>query len=352
LNRNEHVDALVIGAGIAGCASAHHLLSAGCEVAVLHQVDDVQRTESVPPHAARALQTLTSAQGQPFTEVVAWWGSDSPSRIPCLGARAIQRNALATQLRAAIQEKGARFITGSSSLVIERSNRHWLVSYQAAGANGVTKTPWIVDATGRAAAVARLLDARRHAADNLCCLSSPASCPHEAGVWTESTPEGWWNLCSDGAEATLSFFSTTEIIRGIRAQFSSHFANTTHLSVLTRPIGPPRARACGSSLLRPCAGAGWLAVGDAAMAFQPLASAGIANALADGEKVHQALQHPVAYDSAHQKHFRDYLVQLASQYQGEDRWRSSSFWAKVRFHPASLRLPAAFPTRKIRQAAL
>src|ERR1035441_514930 len=92
-------DALVVGGGVAGCATALELLSVGWRVGLLHQPEHVPAIESISPAAARYLERLSIQVGRDFSEVVAWWGSDRETRAIQPGARIVERSILADSLR-------------------------------------------------------------------------------------------------------------------------------------------------------------------------------------------------------------------------------------------------------------
>src|SRR2546426_12124398 len=92
-------DALVVGSGVAGCATALELLSVGWEVGLLHQPDHLSAIESISPAAARYLERLSIQVGCDLSEVIAWWGSDRETRAMQPGARIVQRSTVADSLR-------------------------------------------------------------------------------------------------------------------------------------------------------------------------------------------------------------------------------------------------------------
>jgi flavin-dependent dehydrogenase len=343
LNRSENFDAVIVGAGIAGCAAAHHLVAAGRKVALLHRGSDIPGTESVPPTVARTLHEFAVHCGSAFSEVIAWWGADAPALMTCLGGRIVQRAAIAQQLRERVVETGARLLTVRATPILARNASCWGVRYKEAnGFQRVLVARHIVDASGRAAVAARLIGARRESTDNLCCLSVSVRDPRCIGVWTESVANGWWNLCSDGNEATLSFFSSPQIVRQAKHDVPQQFSKIKHLTKLIIPsqFGPALTRACGSSILDPCAGPGWIAIGDAAMTFQPLASAGIAKALMDAAETREALDQPEPYTRSQKTKFHDYVRQLKCEYNMERRWREAPFWTtQIGYVSPALRTP-------------
>lgn len=204
----------------------------------------------------------------------------------------------------------------------------------------------VMDASGRRAAAARRLGAMRRRCDQLVgLLGRIERCAptDEAGrVYVESTEDGWWYgvQLSDGM--LLGTFMTD-------------------ISLVRRhPDGAPgfwRQRLGASRLLAPLASAGrwsgrleffdaatqvleydardnFLAVGDAATAFDPLSSWGITKGLGDGHAGAEALARERSGEtgavSEHRARQRqDFEVHRSRQldfYRAEARWSASPFW--------------------------
>lgn|SRR5438034_2597824 len=192
---------------------------------------------------------------------------------------------------------------------------------------------YLIDATGRTALVGHRLGAQRCAFDQIFCISVAIHQPHLTGTWTESASDGWWNLCCLPEQGTLSFYSTARTIRESKTDIVTRLYKTRHVrNLLPYPVfGETKVRACGSSQLVPCAGPGWLSVGDAASTLQPLASAGVSKALRDARMVPQALEHePARYDHFQLTESTVYLRQLAQHYALEKRWLPTQFWESRR----------------------
>jgi 2-polyprenyl-6-methoxyphenol hydroxylase-like FAD-dependent oxidoreductase len=102
-----------------------------------------------------------------------------------------------------------------------------------------------------------------------------------------------------------------------------------------------QVRAAGSWLLTRLTGNGWIAVGDAAAAFDPLSSHGIGSALAGGIWAARALAATLAGDdtafAAYSERvitsYASYLWERHAYYADEQRWSDSPFWR--RRHAAS-----------------
>jgi flavin-dependent dehydrogenase len=305
-------DVVVVGAGIAGCAVTFDLVANGYSVAVVHRADLADAIESLSPYASHELGRLGIPTGTPVREIFAWWGKDECSVAHYPGACVQSRSRLAARLRAAVAAAGAELVECIGRVRVRRNGLTWLIE---CGPAAVLTAPLLIDATGRASVVARQLGARRVSYDRLVAASMNLEGTGPAGVWTEATSTGWWNLSRSADGATLTYFSDDGVAR--RGDFRTEFGSVRHLRqlLLNASIRSTTIRPAGSSLLVPCAGAGWLAVGDAAATFQPLTSAGVAKALRDGERVREAVSWgPALYVARQQHHFADYLLKLRDQY--------------------------------------
>jgi flavin-dependent dehydrogenase len=107
--------------------------------------------------------------------------------------------------------------------------------------------------------------------------------------------------------------------------------------------GEPKVRAAGTSVLTQFAGNGWIAIGDAAIALDPLSSQGVLAALESSSAALNAIQtHLSGFAHGMQQYIdlqRDAARRLLRQrqrlYDVEKRWLLSAFWRR-----RSLYLPA------------
>ncbi len=323
-------DVVIVGAGVAGCAAAIELRSGGYRVGLLYKRDDVTRVESLSPGAVHDLHKLSVDMGQGISEVVAWWGSEHAKRASYHNARVVERRMLVEGLRTRAVEEGAREQEIEGHLSIERKDDWWCLTCEApeSGQRRFT-TAFLVDATGRARVVGRRLGAKWMTMDQLFSLTVDVMESMVIGTWTESSPEGWWNLSGLGKKGTLSFYSSATVVREAKAGIALRFDKTKHLRNLisTREFLNPTVRACGSSFLVPCAGPGWFAIGDAAWTVQPLSSAGIAKGIRDAQVVRQLLEEESSrYDRFQKAQFDAYVRRLKQHYRIEKRWPTRPFW--------------------------
>jgi flavin-dependent dehydrogenase len=139
----------------------------------------------------------------------------------------------------------------------------------------------VVDATGRAARIAKALGAIRDQLDRLVC----AAIVFEVGTqqvgdtFIEAAPNGWWYASPLPERRRLVAFFT-DAHHAVRARLASAdgwgaaLAQTDHTRHFapSHPDGRVHVVTCASHELRLSTGRDWIAVGDAALAVDPLSS--------------------------------------------------------------------------------
>ncbi|KAI0825349.1 FAD/NAD-P-binding domain-containing protein [Trametes gibbosa] len=199
---------------------------------------------------------------------------------------------------------------------------------------------WVVDATGRRASVARKLGAKQRRHHDLLAFyvvfsstSDPDASPsdrhhperqpdNDDRTLIEAAPAGWWysarlpdhkrlvTYTTSPSDPSARIARTTPGFLDMLASQTQHIARALGLDADDADVAVPpayapctdtpftRSTAAGSSVLEPCAsweptatgptrgiptnGRGWCAVGDAALAFDPLSSQGMITALNSG----------------------------------------------------------------------
>jgi flavin-dependent dehydrogenase len=153
---------------------------------------------------------------------------------------------------------------------------------------------FVIDATGRGAAVAGRL-ATRFRADRLAAAvgfyRQRPDCGVEATRATliEAAPSGWWYaaLLPDRRLA-LNYYTDADMLPSSLARdlaaWRACVDATDHVRRWIDDAGfeidrPPRIHGATTTWIAPCAGVNWAAVGDAAAAFDPLSSHGMTTAL-------------------------------------------------------------------------
>lgn len=178
----------------------------------------------------------------------------------------------------------------------------------------------------------------------------------EAGSAVESLPDGWaWCARLPGGAVALQLtVDPTSIALPPRAQLGAFIRDRLSTVCAALPfLAIPAtevhalARTSGAVLAPEVCGDGWLRVGDAAMAADPLSGNGIFQSLSSALQapmvVHTLLNHPA--DAPHARRFHTERVQGLFErfarigrdfYAQEARWADRPFWAARRSWPDAL----------------
>ena len=334
--RSDHsFDAIVVGGGVAAFSAAIRLAAGGARVVVATKGGgDQMRIETLSPQAVRWLERHgVEVGGVALEQVVAWWGGPVAHQMRVAGARVIERCRLSASLEARAAELGVVTARSIGVPIPTRAGDVWRLEL----AHGTATAQFAVDATGRRALLGRQMGSRRMSSHELFCVYWNVVTAGAVGTWTETTPVGWWNLTSLGTQGGLGFFSSGHTVRAQRGAGPGLLSEAPNLGpMVCQVVGQPKTWACGSSLLRPAAGDGWIALGDAALTVQPLASAGVLRAFMDADELSAELMNPGAAVDRREKEYASYGGALTDQYALETRWQDAAFW---RERSASIVMP-------------
>jgi flavin-dependent dehydrogenase len=220
----------------------------------------------------------------------------------------------------------------------------------------VLYTRFLFDATGRSASMAQYLGTPRAVvSDRLVCrfvVLPRASCLSDLDGFSliEATADGWWYfavLPSGGR--VLAFYTDSDLLAArlscAHRGFLSLLETTRRMACAAAPFNQfddKVGRASSRSQLLPIPGGeGWCAVGDAAMAFDPLSSQGLFNALYTGLKGAEAATAELAGNFRSVAAYRDHLIAIWNAYQLnlkryyriENRFSNDPFWKRRCGHP-------------------
>jgi flavin-dependent dehydrogenase len=206
----------------------------------------------------------------------------------------------------------------------------------------------LVEATGRNRAVLKLLGIASKDYDQLtgysCHLPRLEHPRITHSVFVESFEHGWGIISRLSDELqVMSLFSRQRV--GIHKELRDYSCwpailfGTAHLrDFLSAGAGVKVTGGdAGSSRAAQLAGKCWLATGDAAIAFDPLSSHGITNAVYTAHRAAEAIE--LHLSDPDEKHFREYAESLSAifaiyletryeLYQHERRWPGAPFWTR------------------------
>jgi flavin-dependent dehydrogenase len=352
------VDAAIVGGGTAGCATALALARRGRSVLVLERTaGDVLRVgEHLSPEALPVLARLglagdLMADGHlPSLAVRAVWGGVDPYEQDYLfnphgHGWNIDRSRFDRMLTRAVESAGVRIWRSARIGGLRRDADGWRLQIDRGGQLSRLSASILVDASGRAAALARRLGSRRVLDDRLIALvrwyhGAAGSAPADSSLLVEAIETGWWYAAPLPDDRMVAVFLTDRdlIAGGSGKVWRGALEAALHTRRRLAPIGARQTaiaiRAAHSARVEPVAGRDWLAVGEAATAFDPLAARGIAHALDSGLRAGDVVDRTLAgdpeavneYAADVQREWQAYLDERAAIYGREERWRDACFW--------------------------
>lgn len=361
------IDVMILGAGPAGSALALALKRAGVSDVVL--VDRPARRpfrigESAAPSLGSLLLRLglndrldrhghRRCHGNLFL-----WGGPAPAiedfmNRPNGPGWHLDREAFDAWLRAEAVSAGAELLSPAYLAAVRRDADTWQVDIRMGGIELAVRTRWIVDATGRPAAFARRSGARLHRFDRLIALATHAE---PAVGWgfdrfsmVEAAEIGWWYAARlPSGTAVVALMTDADLARGANLRSPVEFGQALAATLGIKRFVPlsqcamrPFVFAAGTQFIDRAIAPGWLALGDALIALDPLSAAGITGALEDAiaaaDTIIRLLGLPgrgeardlrSAYTARANGTLERYLVERSAIYGREKRWSKSSFWQR------------------------
>ena len=339
------MDVLVVGAGPAGTACARQLALLGGEVVLVHD----------PTHASSSIETLqpgstgvvTSVLGpvleaphRPVAGVRSCWGEAALHETdylldPSDDSWAVDRAVFDASARQQAELAGVRIMDGRLA-GIDRDDHGWRVDI---GDGPPLECGFVVDATGRAAAVARRLNGQVLRRDSLVAMVAECTRGEDArdGTLIEAVENGWWYATTLGDRVSVGWVTEAELLptTPVRADvWCSELAATRYLRHAVGVDGATlqvSTRRADSSLLDQSDADGWLAVGDAAAAWDPLSSQGLIAGILMGGRA----AHAIAAGAEGVEEWCEDLRMLAEDtwalqseyYRLEPRWSYAPFWS-------------------------
>ena len=354
---------VVVGGGPAGAAVAITLAHRGLRPIILEsrRGPELKVGECLPPSAGPILKQLglndnLQAEGHlPSYGNRSVWGAAAPvERDFIFGTQGhgwqLDRLKFEAALANRAREEGADWRYGSR--LIKCSWRHgcWALEVQTASENETLEADFVVDATGRPSRLARQLGAQQIRYDRLIGAALPLQSQKgqeikECFTLVEAVDSGWWYSARlPDEKLVLVYVTDSDLLDHKARKTGGLFAmleETAHTSRRVseggyHPLTEPRILPANGARLDMVCGERWLAVGDAATAFDPLSSYGISSALGSGFYAASAIMDffagsnssLLAYSRIIEQAYAQYLLMHYEHYALEQRWPEELFWRR------------------------
>ena len=303
---------VVLGAGVAGASTAIFLRQRGINTLLVERKPDKQTDlpvigESLPPDAKNVLLRLgvwekfkAGAHLQCFGNK-SYWFSDKAQyhdfmQHPVGHGWHLDRATFDQMLLDHAIAMGADYHANTRIVESKLENDSWRLTLKGANRREHTETAvFVVDATGRNSWFARRQGVSRLYEDQQLALirfHRTTEAFQESTSLVETTDEGWWySALIPDARMVSAFFckpDKTQREQWIRIEgWRKLLASAPHTQERLKkagcePLKPPHFVPADSGILEKLTGLRWLAVGDAALTYDPIASHGILMAMVTG----------------------------------------------------------------------
>ena len=383
-NYKSNYSVAIIGGGPAGCACALALAQAGVTDIVIIEADDYSHFrigESIPPEALLLLQALGVDQAflqqnhAPCFGNCSYWGSDKRGyndtiMNPLGHGWHLDRSKFNFFLAMQASERGVHLLpnTKLSGSIPDAAGFNLALTQNSSKNKNpiIIHADFVVDASGTRAVFARQRGSFKLNDLSLVCMAArfpvlnhdqlngeklndeKLNHNNERSGLThmEAVEHGWWyGAHLPDRSLLLTFYSHASTVKAQRLQHTENWlallaAATNSMQMLnnsTASVGGCQAAGGIQSFVAPSyclnqiSGRNWLAIGDAASAWDPITSQGISKAMANGIAAAQAignLNDEFTFAQTIKKMHQDYLFMRSQLYQLEQRWPESSFWKK------------------------
>lgn len=333
MSRLKRFDVAIVGGGPAGCAAAIALAQRHITSCIIERGDysEVRPGEMLQPSSAPLLAQLGIDPGghhRAFGVASAWESGEVEHNDFFAGAHGdgwlLDRARFDRALADAARDRGVEIFTRSRATPADFKPR------------------FVIDATGFAATIARRRGATKIAYDQLAGVFATIEAREDGDGFTlvEAAESGWWySAFVPGGRIAVAFMSDVDIIREQRMNDRERWLAALHATRHTREragaatatlTGALHVRSAASAILGRIGGEDWLAIGDAASAWDPLSSSGIHKALQNAIDAAEAIERNAVdrYERTVRIAFDEYLATRDRYYSLVTRWPESRFWQR------------------------
>ncbi len=303
-------------------------------------------TEVLSPNAQKILRAaglwgrVPKEALAPCHAILSAWGAErlattSFVRHPYGSAARVDRERFDEWLRLEARDAGAS-VVADKVLRAQRKANGWNVALR--GQPDALTADIIVVATGRSGF--RLPEmGHRFRLDRLVMFGGvfEAKMPTDTALLVESTSSGWWySVLTTRSLMFAGWITDARCVEGTcwREGLFKELSATRFTQQRVASVQSVLCSAVASSYSPRCSGPSWFAIGDAALARDPLSGEGVTQALSSGWEVAGRIVSVLDGSpsgspdrcSAHEDAIREYATASTEMYRRERRWPDSGFW--------------------------
>ncbi|MFK8101780.1 MAG: NAD(P)/FAD-dependent oxidoreductase [Saprospiraceae bacterium] len=354
---NQHYPVIIVGGGPAGLATALTLSARGVSYALIEaQATPIQKPgEAIPPNARPLLRQLglenlmLAKEHHQYYGNKSCWGSEELVQEEFMKTLhqhgyLLDRKHFEGQLRNLAKTGLGTFYEAYRCRGISRKGDGFVLEINNGQTTQNLYADYLVDATGRKASLCRHLGIETNHLDQQFGLTMQVQLSTLVAqqIYIEATKRGWWYAAPMGKQKlSLMFFTLKELlprkanqISFLKRQLKASPLMTNLVKDSTFDQAAIRLMPAGTSRLNKPYGHRWIAVGDAAYAYDPISSYGITSGLASGYYGAHALAATMrgdqealsVYHYLMERAFQAYLQKLYVHYDQEKRWSGELYW--------------------------
>ncbi|WP_299182902.1 NAD(P)/FAD-dependent oxidoreductase [uncultured Aquimarina sp.] len=366
-------DVIIIGAGVAGCATAISLKNEAphLNIAIIERASELKTEdptsyrigETLPPHASQQLQNLGIWKSflkcnfiNAYGTSAAWGSSELYHNeyiySPYGYGWHLDRIVFDQFMIKETKKKGVFTYFETSVISSEKTSNYWHLQINTKKRQTAIKSSFVIDATGKKAAFSCLQKTFKIKEDQMVGIYRFYDISNQNenkfrlgnGTCVESDPYGWWYSATlPNKTLVIGYMTDTDIANEMQLKKTTVFNELLYNScytysrtLKTKKLSEPRVVAAHTQYLSSVVGNSWLAVGDAASSYDPISSLGIFKSLAmsqfaayatlDDLKGNRSGLHK--YQQIITNDYLGYQKKRQEYYNQESRFTSSPFWKR------------------------